>query len=348
MTDPGLSAAPTGRPWRTWVLYGLLFFVPAAAVFALVQRYFRGLPPRYRAELVFRIDPYLGTPPGAGEDVPLLDVGSVRIEIRSRERLQEALRGLRLYRARRGEDQRELLVDQIRENLRVRVERQPGGRGYLARLTLIHPHQDPTELGELLRRIRAVYMKYNLEKFIQRAAREVRRLGTEAERLTKECRQHRAQLQRFEAKDINRKLLGSPPPILAEIQRKRAELARFEQVVGEDARKRREDLEKEIESLEDLRRSAPQVNRQHEELQRALQQAEAQLRDTRRALARAEEYLRYLRTESAQRFAVVRAPPPRPEEREETSRLVLGLALGAMGGLFVVLCGLLVSLLGRR
>ena len=337
---------------RMFLIYGPLFLVPALGVFVFVLMRFQGLPPRYSTEIVFQVDPRLGSSAlNMGEDTAtggtlMMDVRSIAIELKSRDRLREALQGLDIYEEKTTEEKKQLFVDQTLENMRVKVERKFGEDAFLVRVSVDLPVRDPAPLEDLVERIRNVYKKYNIEKLTLQAKRDVDSLDRQRGIIEQDFQNAENDLNAFQNKDRNQQHLGDPPPLFVTLQEKQSELMKLENKTGEEDQKRREEIENEIQKLEELHRNTPSIKRRFNALKGRRDSFLEKLESMDNDVRQAKEGLRYFTDQSQERFNVLKKPESRPVESEQSSRLLLGAALGVMAGLLVLLLALVFGILG--
>ena len=335
------------------LVYGLLFFIPAAVVFILVLQNFKGLPLRHSTEMAFIVDPHL-SPADAGtsnsnsaSSTLTVDVQSIDTEIKSRQRMQEALKNLDIYKAKKTEEKQQLFLEQIVENLRIKVEREPGGQNaYLVRLILTLPVEDPGQIEKLTENIRQVYMKYNIQKLITKAGEVYKRLESQKKFLEDDHQRTQKNLEAFMDKEQNTQFLGDPPPIVKRITELQKKLEFLNRSPGSDAEKERINYQNRIRNLEDQQKDGPSVRRDHDRLEQACEKAFESLKEKKNSLKDTRDYRDFLLHKSDTRFKIAYPPESRPVESEQSSRLLLGAALGIMAGLVIVLLGLLFGILG--
>ena len=341
------------RRGKAILVYGLLFLIPAGVVFVLVLQNFEGLPLRHSTEMSFIVDPHLSpVDAGTGSSNPVsgtltVDVQSIDTEIKSRQRMQEALKDLKIYLAKKTEEKQQLFLEQIIENLRVKVEREPGGQNaFLVRLILTLPVEDPGHIEELTRRIRQVYMKYNIKKLIIKAREEYKVLQSQETFLEMEHEKEQKKLKTFLDKEQYTQFLGDPPPIVKRITELQKKLELLNRSTSLDAEKERINYQNRIKNLEDQQKDGPSVRRDHGRLQQLCEKAFESLKEKKNNLKESRAYRDFLLLKSDTRFKIVDKPVSRPVESEQSSRLLLATALGIMAGLVVVLLGLLFGILG--
>lgn len=342
---------------KSVIIYGLIFLVPAVATFVLVHMHFRGLPPRYESEMTFRVDPHLspndaltanGSDGNGSGAAPVLDldVRQIKIEIRSRERLVDALKELGFYQARESDEKRTLLVQQLRENLKVNIDREPGNDAYLVEVTVTMPTERPQDIEELLKRIRQVYMKYTIEARIAMANQNVGALRATVEEAQRQFQRDDKLLADFEANEENGKLLGNPPPIIGEIDDLVKRIQRLDDSTSESDAQTRAALQKRLDIKKELEKNTPRVVSRHTFLKERRNDRMTRLKEDEKKLAEEVAYHAFLRNKADTRFQVVDQPTSRPVESEQTSRSILGVALGVIAGLGAVLFCLLFRILG--
>jgi len=341
---------------KTLVIYTTLFVVPAALVFALVQMRFQGLPPRYQTKMTFLVDPHLKDPgtadgvPGGGSGGLTMDVRSMRVEIKSRDRLREALTGLEIYENKKSVEKKQLFLEQARESFAVNVERASGQNAYLVTVRISMHVKNPEHLEQLVRNIRTVYMKYNVERLAEKARQNVDRLASQKARFEEDYESAKATLDAFSAGPRVCEHLGQPPPIAQKIASLSARVASLENQPdqSQEARQELNVARNTLKGLEDLHKSTPQIQRRYKTLVQQTDDALARVEDLRNKLRRAEDAVNTLRTMAADRFKIIREPESHPVESEASSRIVLGVTLGAMAGLVLVLLVLLLGIVGGR
>lgn len=341
---------------KTVVIYATIFVVPAALVFALVQMQFQGLPPRYQTKMTFLVDPHLKDPgtvdgvPDGGSGGLTMDVRSMRVEIKSRDRLREALTGLEIYENKKTAEKKQLFLEQARENFGVNVERASGQNAYLVTVRISMHVKDPKHLEQLVRNIRTVYMKYNVERLAEKARQNVDRLAGQKARFEEDFESAKATLEAFSEKPRVSEHLGQPPPIAKKIASLSARVARLENQPDQSQEQRQElsVARSTLKGLEDLHKTTPQIQRRYRTLVQQTNEALERVEDLRKKLRRAEDAVRTLRALQEERFKVIREPESRPVESEASSRIVLGVTLGAMAGLVLVLLVLLLGIVGGR
>ncbi|MBN2492175.1 MAG: hypothetical protein JXQ29_15110 [Planctomycetes bacterium] len=335
-------------------LYGPIFLVPAAVGFALVLAHFQGLPPRYATHMVFRVDPHLGgrdirgTADAAAPSTLTMDPRSISPEIKSRDRLREALRGLTLYEEKNTDEKKQLLLEQVLENLQIKVEREFGQNAFLVTLVLSLSAREPSQLEKLLQSIRAVYVKYNVEQLISAAAQQLDRLRRQAEIYEKYFVDADSALQSFRDKKLNEDHLGDPPAVFVRLQEVERKLGLLDGKTDDGSVQARAELEKQAEQYRELHKNTPAVKRQHKTLLERREESRVTHDAIRQELKQAENTLELLRAEAPERFRVLEPPRSRPIETEQHSRLLLAVALGALAGLTALLLALLIGIVGTR
>jgi len=336
---------------KTLVIYSVLFVIPAVLVFVVVQMQFQGLPPRYQTQMTFLVDPHLKATEsvnGESEGTPgglTMDVRSMRLEIKSRDRLREALAGIPLYEDKKTAEKKQLFLEQARENFHVNVERASGQNAYLVTVSVSMHVKDPAPLEALVKNIRTVYMKYNVERLAEKAQQNVDRLASLKARFEEDYGAARSRLDSWCEKPGISDHLGQPPPIVAKIAAASARVAELENQQGKEQELNA--ASNELKALEDLHKTTPQKQRRYKTLVEQSEEALKRVEDLRKKLRSAEEAVQTLRT-AKHRFKVIKLPESRPVESEESSRMVLGITLGAMAGLVVVLAVLLLGIAGGR
>jgi len=339
---------------KAFLLYTPIFLVPAVAAFVLVLMHFQGLPPRYSTRMVFRVDPYLGareirgTNDSAAAGALTMDPRSISPEIKSRDRMREALRDCTIYKEKNSDEKKQLFLEQVLENLAVKPERGIGQNAYLVTLVLKLSARDPRLLEEILTKIRLVYLKYNVENRIDLAQQAVDRLGRQASIYEKDFEEADAALRSFREKKRNEDHLGDPPAVFVRLQEVERKLGLLEGKDDEDSVRERAELQKQAEQYRELHKNTPAVKRQYKMLLERCDETRETRDSIHQELKQAEETLRMLREEAPDRFGEVEPPQSRPLETEQTSRLLLGAALGVLAGLVVLLLTLLVGILGAR
>lgn len=325
---------------RRYLGYAALFLIPATAVFVLVQKHFTGLPPRHLAEMTFRIDPQLSRDDGRAGGAVMMDPQSVQREIRSRHKLKEAVQGLPLY-EKRDEAGRAFLLEQIGEHVRCKVDRAVGEDSYLVDVSVTVPSNEPEQLEDLLRRIRDVYLRHSVRNLLKAERRKLESLHQQTRIFTEDYNLDKKRLEEFRSNDDNRRLIGDPPEIETIIVRKKAEKQQLENSGEPDAAERAAIVARELIQFEALRDRRPTVLQQLAHRQDKHDKTKKRLEDHQKDVTAQSEYVARLEEKSRDRFDIVEGPKASPVESEQSTRLVVGLALGAMAGLFVLLVYLL-------
>ncbi len=328
---------------RRYLGYGALFLIPAAAVFVLVQKHFTGLPPRHLAEMTFRIDPQLNREDSAGGSTAMMDPQSVQREIRSRHKLKEAVQGLPLY-EKRDEAGRAFLLEQIGEHIRCKVERAIGEDSYLVDVAVTVPSNEPEQLEELLRRVRDVYLRHTVRNLLKAERRKLDSLRQQTKIFTDDYDLDKKRLEAFRADRDNALLIGDPPEIDTIIAEKKAEKKQLEHSGAPDAAERAAVLARELIQFDAIRDRRPTVLQQLAHRRDKHDKTKKRLEDHQKDVTAQAEYVARLEEKSRDRFDIVEGPTANPVESEQSTRLVVGLALGAMAGLFLSLIYLLVRI----
>lgn len=178
---------------RRWWILGGLFVVWAAAWVAS-----RVLPSKYRSETTIVIDE-LPVATGEGSSGLQARLQTLTPQILSRNRLQQIIRDLSLYRGADGNTTAQALVSQMRRDIQVQPLAVSGRPSELAAFTVSFSGASAAQAQQVTRRLTSLFIEENVRTRIQRSQQTTSFLDSQLQDARGWLQKQEARLQQFKA-----------------------------------------------------------------------------------------------------------------------------------------------------